>query len=155
MKKLWHACAFLLLIRSAGAADGAASSGVPILAYHRLGAEVADSMTVKTPVFESHLKYLKDHGYTIIPLKRLVAYIAGESPAPPPGSVVITADDGHSSIYNDMFPLIKRYRVPVTLFVYPSALSNAKYACLAIRLVRRRTARLRCGTRTTNTAGMA
>jgi peptidoglycan/xylan/chitin deacetylase (PgdA/CDA1 family) len=27
-----------------------------------------------------------------------------------------------------MFPLIQRYRVPVTLFIYPSAISNAPYA---------------------------
>jgi peptidoglycan/xylan/chitin deacetylase (PgdA/CDA1 family) len=27
-----------------------------------------------------------------------------------------------------MFPIVKRYRVPVTLFLYPSAISNASYA---------------------------
>jgi peptidoglycan/xylan/chitin deacetylase (PgdA/CDA1 family) len=27
-----------------------------------------------------------------------------------------------------MAPLIKKYKVPVTLFIYPSAISNAKYA---------------------------
>jgi peptidoglycan/xylan/chitin deacetylase (PgdA/CDA1 family) len=27
-----------------------------------------------------------------------------------------------------MFPLLKRYRIPATLFLYPSAISNASYA---------------------------
>ncbi len=27
-----------------------------------------------------------------------------------------------------MFPLVKKYRLPVTLFIYPSAISNAPYA---------------------------
>jgi peptidoglycan/xylan/chitin deacetylase (PgdA/CDA1 family) len=27
-----------------------------------------------------------------------------------------------------MFPLIKKYRIPVTLFIYPSAICNAPYA---------------------------
>jgi peptidoglycan/xylan/chitin deacetylase (PgdA/CDA1 family) len=42
--------------------------------------------------------------------------------------VVITADDGHISIYTDALPLLKKYRVPMTLFIYPSAISNASYA---------------------------
>jgi peptidoglycan/xylan/chitin deacetylase (PgdA/CDA1 family) len=42
--------------------------------------------------------------------------------------VVLVADDAHRSVYTDALPLIKKYRVPMTLFVYPSAVSNASYA---------------------------
>jgi peptidoglycan/xylan/chitin deacetylase (PgdA/CDA1 family) len=101
---------------------------VPILLYHRFGPTVADSMTITTPVFESHLKYLKENGFRIIPLRRLTDYYIGKAPAPPPKSVVITADDGHRSVYSLMLPLVRRYNVPVTLFIYPSAISNATYA---------------------------
>jgi peptidoglycan/xylan/chitin deacetylase (PgdA/CDA1 family) len=101
---------------------------VPILLYHRFGPTVADSMTVRTSVFESHLKYLQDNGYTVIPLRRLIDWHQGKGPAPAPKSVVIVADDGHRSVYEEMAPLVKKYRVPVTLFIYPSAISNAKYA---------------------------
>jgi len=101
---------------------------VPILLYHRFGPVVADSMTVTTSVFESHLKYFKDNGYAVIPLRQLVDYYLGKGSPPPSRSVVIAADDGHKSVYTDMFPLIKKYRIPVTLFVYPSAISNASYA---------------------------
>jgi peptidoglycan/xylan/chitin deacetylase (PgdA/CDA1 family) len=103
-------------------------AGVPILLYHRFGPTVADGMTITTPVFESHLRYLRDNGYTVIPLRRLVDWYLKKSPPPPPKSVVIVADDGHKSVYSDMLPLVKKYRVPVTLFIYPSAISNAKYA---------------------------
>jgi peptidoglycan/xylan/chitin deacetylase (PgdA/CDA1 family) len=41
---------------------------------------------------------------------------------------VITVDDGHRSVYTDLFPLLKKYQFPATLFLYPSALSNASYA---------------------------
>lgn len=101
---------------------------VPILVYHRFGATVADSMTVKTSVFAAQLEYLRAHGYVVIPLRRLVDYLQGRAPAPPEHAVVITADDGHESVFTEMFPLIQRYRVPVTLFIYPSAISNARYA---------------------------
>ena len=101
---------------------------IPILLYHRFGPVITDSMTMTTDVFESHLKYLRDNGYTVISLRQLVNYHFGKGPPPPPRSVVIVADDGHKSIYTDMLPLIKKYRVPVTLFIYPSAISNAPYA---------------------------
>ena len=45
-----------------------------------------------------------------------------------PKSVVIVEDDAHKSVYSDMLPLAKKYNVPVTVFIYPSAISNAKYA---------------------------
>ncbi len=101
---------------------------VPILLYHRFGPVVADGMTITTPVFESHLKYLRDNGYTVIPLRQLVNYYLRKGPPPAPKSVVIAADDGHKSVYTYMLPLVKKYHVPVTLFLYPSAISNASYA---------------------------
>jgi peptidoglycan/xylan/chitin deacetylase (PgdA/CDA1 family) len=101
---------------------------VPILLYHRFGPVVADSMTVTTTLFESQLKYLRDNGYKVIPLGELTDYYLGKRQAPQPRSVVITVDDGHISVYRDMFPLIMKYIIPVTLFIYPSAISNAPYA---------------------------
>lgn len=103
-------------------------SSVPILAYHRFGATVQDSMTVRTATFESNLRYLQQAGFTVIPLQRWADYLAGKGDAPPPKSVVITVDDGHRSVYEEMRPLVERYRIPVTLFIYPSAISNAPYA---------------------------
>ena len=101
---------------------------VPILLYHRFGATVADGMTITTPVFESHMKYLRDNGYTVIPLRQLVDHYRGKAPAPKPKSVVIVEDDAHKSVYSDMLPIIRKYGYPVTIFTYPSAISNAKYA---------------------------
>ena len=112
-------------LRAAGEAD---APTVPILLYHRLAPTVVDSMTVSLPVFESQLAYIKDRGYAVIPLQRLLAYLRGTAPPPPPHSVVITADDGHRSVYELMSPLLKRYGYPATLFIYPSAISNADYA---------------------------
>jgi peptidoglycan/xylan/chitin deacetylase (PgdA/CDA1 family) len=101
---------------------------VPILLYHRFGPTVADGMTITTPVFESHMKYLHDNGYKVIPLRQLIDHYRGKAPAPGPKSVVIVEDDAHKSVYSDMLPIIRKYRYPVTVFTYPSAISNAKYA---------------------------
>jgi peptidoglycan/xylan/chitin deacetylase (PgdA/CDA1 family) len=101
---------------------------VPILVYHRFGPVVADSMTVTTAVFEEQLAWLRGHDYQIISLRALVECLGNPAAPIPPRAVAITADDGHKSVYTDMFPLIRRYRFPVTLFIYPSAISNADYA---------------------------
>lgn len=101
---------------------------VPILLYHRFGPTVADGMTITTPVFDAHMKYLYDNGYKVIPLRQLVQWYQGKAAAPAPKSVVIVEDDAHKSVYSDMLPIIQKYRYPVTIFVYPSAISNAKYA---------------------------
>jgi peptidoglycan/xylan/chitin deacetylase (PgdA/CDA1 family) len=121
----------LLLLLTAGREIQTNSSSkikIPILLYHRFGPVIADSMTVTTNVFDSHLKYLKEHKYTVIPLRQLVDFYLGKGYPLPERPVVIVADDGHKSVYTDMFPLIKKYRIPVTLFLYPSAISNASYA---------------------------
>jgi peptidoglycan/xylan/chitin deacetylase (PgdA/CDA1 family) len=109
-------------------ARNAAAPDVPILLYHRLAPTVKDSMTITTAVFESNLKYLRDNGYKVIPLRRLVDYYLKKGPAPTPKSVAIVEDDAHISVYTEMLPIVKKYRVPVTVFVYPSAISNASYA---------------------------
>ena len=101
---------------------------VPVLAYHRFGPKVADGMTVTTKVFAEQLQWLKDHQYTVIPLRTLVNYLRGQGPPPPAKSVVITVDDGHKTVFTEMQPLVHKYNIPVTLFIYPSCVSNASYA---------------------------
>lgn len=104
------------------------SPEVSILVYHRFGPTVKDGMTVRTATFRWQLDYLREHGHPIIPLHALISYLLGDAPAPPRGSVVITADDGHESVFTEMLPIVSEFRAPVTLFVYPSAISNATYA---------------------------
>lgn len=108
--------------------EGFQAIRVPILLYHRFGPLVSDSMTVTTDTFKSEMKYLTDNGYRVIPLAELVECYLGKRKPLPPRSVVITVDDGHKSVYADMLPLLRKYQIPVTLFIYPSAISNASYA---------------------------
>jgi len=101
---------------------------IPILVYHRFAPSVVDRMTVTISLFESHLEYLRSSGYQIIPLRHLVEHRLSGKPALPSRAVVITADDGHRSVYEHLGGIARKYKLPVTLFVYPSAISNAEYA---------------------------
>lgn len=101
---------------------------IPILCYHNLNPTKPGSMNLTPVKFESQIKWLKDNGFTFIPLKEAVAYLKGERASLPPKSIVITADDGWSSVYEYMYPIIKKYKIPVTLFIYPETISSGKHA---------------------------
>jgi peptidoglycan/xylan/chitin deacetylase (PgdA/CDA1 family) len=115
-------------VASSGDLSPGVEKGIPVLVYHRFGPVVSDSMTVTTPVFESHLKYLQENRYRVVSAREMLDHYLKTVLPPDSRLVVITADDAHLSVYTTAFPLIKKYRVPVTLFIYPSAVSNASYA---------------------------
>jgi peptidoglycan/xylan/chitin deacetylase (PgdA/CDA1 family) len=85
-------------------------------------------MTLSVSRFESQLKKFKEENRTVVPLRQLVDSLPPKSAPLPARAVVLTVDDGHISVYTRMFPLVRKYGVPVTLFLYPSAISNASYA---------------------------
>lgn len=103
------------------------AKGAAILVYHRFGPRVADSMTTRTETFQRQLAALDREGYRVLPLRQVVEGLTGKAELPEK-AVAITVDDGHRTVYTDLLPIIKRERLAVSLFIYPSAISNAGYA---------------------------
>src|SRR6185437_1230461 len=95
---------------------------IPILCYHNFNPTIPGSMTLTPQKFETQIRWLKDNGFTFIPLKTAVEYLQGKRTSLPEKSVVITADDGWQSVYTYMLPIIKKYKIPVTLFIYPQTI---------------------------------
>jgi peptidoglycan/xylan/chitin deacetylase (PgdA/CDA1 family) len=108
--------------------DSSAGPLVAILVYHRFAQMAVDSMTVRVTTFEAQLAFLREHGYRIVALGDIVAWLRDRSSTLPPKAIAVTVDDGHRSVYEVMMPIVMREHIPVTLFVYPSAISNASYA---------------------------
>lgn len=100
--------------------------GAAILVYHRFG-PTAGSTTVSDAALDEQLAWLASH-VRVAPLRSVIEALRSGPPTAGRPCVAITADDGHQSIYTDLYPRIRRYRLPVTLFIYPSAISNASYA---------------------------
>ncbi len=100
---------------------------VPVLCYHNI-AMTPGSMNMTPERFEAELKWLKDNGFTVVPLKEVVKYLQGTRDTLPTKSIVITVDDGWQSAYTYIFPLVKKYKIPVTLFIYPETISQGKHA---------------------------
>jgi len=115
----------VVAIGVAGPASAAEPARVSILVYHRFAATAGGPTTVRTSVFAEQLAWLAAHRIAVVPLHALIDGLRrGELPYDGP-MVALTADDGHPSVYSDMYPLIRQYQVPVTLFIYPSAISSA------------------------------
>ena len=91
---------------------------VPVLCYHRFSAGRSTSaMEVGAANLDAQLRWLRDNGYTVVPLAQVAEHAAGRR-ALPPRAVAITIDDGYRSALTVALPVLKRYGDPATLFVY-------------------------------------
>ncbi len=93
---------------------------VPVLLYHHV---VPDDKATKDTCycvsitnFQAQMSWLSEHGYTGIPVTRLVDVLqnGGELPARP---VAITFDDGMQDIYTTAFPVLQQHGFSGTLFL--------------------------------------
>lgn len=79
--------------------------------------------------FREQLDYLEQHDYHVIPLAELVDFLNGSRAAElPPNAVVITVDDGWLCAYTEIFPELRRRKMPWTLFVYPKIVGRGEHA---------------------------
>jgi peptidoglycan/xylan/chitin deacetylase (PgdA/CDA1 family) len=86
-----------------------------ILVYHRFVGDCKDAGKMSAEIFEKQIKILKKK-FNIITLSTLNSLV-GNNNKLPPGSIVLTIDDGHADFYHFAYPLLKRYNVPATLFI--------------------------------------
>lgn len=89
-----------------------------VLCYHDFR-EKPSKWSITPQRLEAHIQTLKALGFTFLTLGEAVKLLTGQWKGnPPKRAVVITVDDGFRSAYSVLFPLLKRYGVKATLFVY-------------------------------------
>ena len=108
-----------------------ASVRVPIFIYHSVypdfGGEtrVQKGFSVTPEIFEKQLAYLANNGYTAISLDDLERYIKlGTTTVARP--VMLTFDDGWKNEYTYAFPLLKKYNMTATFFIYTNPIGKDK-----------------------------
>jgi peptidoglycan/xylan/chitin deacetylase (PgdA/CDA1 family) len=79
------------------------------------GNRLRRDLTVPPDVFEAHLQFLRDAGYTGISLEDLYWHLMTGRPLPEK-PVVLTFDDGYRDNYEVAFPLLKKYGFTATFF---------------------------------------
>lgn len=105
------------------AQDGVQEPGTSILLYHRFRPGMSNFTTVTNENFENQIVWLKEHGFNFVKLSTIVdAMLEGREP--PAKSVAITVDDGHFTQYKYMYPILQKYQVPATLFIYTDGIAS-------------------------------
>ena len=91
---------------------------LPILMYHSIDytSDKNNRLTISPEAFARQMGYLHDKGYNVIPLEKAVWYIETKA-TPPSKTVAITIDDGYENNYTYAYPVLKKYHIPVTIFV--------------------------------------
>lgn len=99
-----------------------------ILCYHVIHSPYDTEFSITRETFREQMQYLAATGYNVISLDELSEYVAGRRKTLPENAVVITVDDGYRSVYDEMFPVMKKHRFPFTIFVYPKFIGQGLYA---------------------------
>lgn len=91
-----------------------------VLTYHSISKNSWD-YSIDPEIFEKQIKFLAEN-YSVVPLERIVDYAKNKINLPSK-TVAITFDDGFKDFYSTAFPILKKYNMPVTVFI-TSALDN-------------------------------
>lgn len=99
------------------------TKGASVLMYHSIGDDGA-FFTVPTAAFEEQLAYLAGSDRTVVTLATVIEKMRMHQSLA--GQVVLTFDDGYASNYTQAFPLLKKYRVPATVFLATGYVDGAR-----------------------------
>ena len=110
------------------AAFGSRANGrVGILTYHRITSRVpgfsAPLHNVEPERFSDQLTGLLKQKFQFLPLSRVLA-AAAQGETLPARTVVVTFDDGFSSVYTQAWPVLQRLGIPATVFVNTAYLDS-------------------------------
>lgn len=96
------------------------SGDAHILVYHRFDEPKYASTNTSTKTLKSQLEYLRDNGYEVISLDRLVLALQNKEEVGQKW-VVLAVDDGYKSFYEKGLPIFREFGYPFVLFVYAKA----------------------------------
>lgn len=107
---------------------------VPVLMYHRINdlsereakSPLLRDLTVAPAEFDKQVKYLIDHGFTILSA-RDVERAVRESRSLPERAVALTMDDGYRDNFERAFPILRRYGIPATIFLVSSVVDGPNH----------------------------
>ncbi|RDH83780.1 MAG: hypothetical protein DIZ80_06480 [endosymbiont of Galathealinum brachiosum] len=122
----------LKLLQLLNTVDNTLFKSIKILAYHRIYNLDNEEKFPFDPElisankfdFEEQMNYVKSH-YNPISLKNLIDSLSNDYSLPR-NPVVITFDDGHFDNYSNAYPILKKLKIPATIFLSTEYISNNK-----------------------------
>jgi len=96
---------------------------VTIYCYHSIQDDWTSSLAVTTVAFDAQCQWLS-RNRTVLPLATAMAKIDRDGLLPR-GMAVLTFDDGFASMYHHAWPILRKYKLPASLFVVAETLTPA------------------------------
>jgi peptidoglycan/xylan/chitin deacetylase (PgdA/CDA1 family) len=105
---------------------------VPILMYHHIAdlpmdaTELRMTWTVSPRNFDAQMQWLARNGFRTISMAQLVAHLKQRQPLPAK-PIIISFDDGWQEQYTTAFPILTKYGLSGTFFVYIRPLDHTEF----------------------------
>lgn len=121
----------LFNLTPASATSSSRSVQIPILIYHSIRphikgeSKLQDEYDVTPELFEQELAYIHENNFHPISFAELNAYFEGNSLLPEK-PVILTFDDGWKNQYKYAFPLLEKYGIKATFFIYSNPIDHNK-----------------------------
>lgn len=97
-----------------------------VLMYHHFSNSTPKSTSISPKLFEQHLQYFQDNDFKVLKLETMLEHL---DKGLPNKCVVLTADDAYKSIAENAYPLLKKYQMPLSVFVSTDAVDK-KYKAM-------------------------
>ena len=118
IKKAFFIFLFFAVIRA-----NAEESNITVLMYHRIGDDRYPSTSISQELFEKHIEYLVEENIDVLPITELSKYLKKEINLTNK-TVFITIDDAYKSFFQNGFPILKKNKLPFSIFVSTNYVSN-------------------------------
>ncbi len=103
--------------------------GIIILMYHKIGVPKPHArikgLYVEPKTFEKHIKLLKKLGYSFITYHDYINH--AHNTAYFKKKIMITLDDGYEDNYTNLFPILKKHKVPAHIFMITGAIGKKNF----------------------------
>lgn len=105
---------------------------IPILMYHHIAdlpldaTELQTTWTVSPKNFDAQMQYLARNGFRTISMAQLVAHLKHRQPLPAK-PIIVSFDDGWQEQYATAFPILTKYGLSGTFFVYTRPLDHTEF----------------------------
>lgn len=104
---------------------GYGKPGITVLLFHQLGDQVENN-TLAVKKFESLMKYLLRKQIKVLSLKELENVLIKKTSLSS-RAVHLTFDDGLISFYDDVWPILKKYKFTASIYVVPEFVGKTLY----------------------------
>ncbi|SFS87607.1 polysaccharide deacetylase family protein [Paenibacillus sp. BC26] len=100
---------------------------VIVLMYHEVMKKPHDAGALSVVKFERQLELMKANNFHWITMDQYRGFIL-RGDRVPENAVLLTFDDGYESFYQDVYPILRKYKAPATNFLIVSSVGNPRHA---------------------------